>query len=153
MKNKQSGFTLIELMIVIAIIGILASVAIPQYQVYTQRTEATNAIASVRTVQLAVQEHFSINGQVPAAIADLAPQGIDAAELVNVALGNDNINTVTLGYGVDYVDIVLAFSGTAPKDLAGNTLTLRGSASNNVIAFTIDATDANSIDAKFQPNL
>ena len=54
MKKMQQGFTLIELMIVVAIIGILAAVALPQYQDYTIRAKIGNALSSVDTLKTAV---------------------------------------------------------------------------------------------------
>ena len=52
--KKSSGFTLIELMIVIAIIGILAAIAVPQYSVYTKKSKFTNVISSTRPLQMAI---------------------------------------------------------------------------------------------------
>jgi type IV pilus assembly protein PilA len=153
-KQAQQGFTLIELMIVIAIIGILASIAIPQYQIYTQRTEATTSIAGVRTVQLAIQEFYSSNGAEPTAIGDLNQFGIDAQSLLDIAAANPIINTVTTAYAAGQADIIILFNDApnAPADLAGETMVIRGTGTNGIINFAIDTTDS-TLDAKFHPNL
>lgn len=56
MTRKQSGFTLIELMIVVAIIGILAAIAIPRYQDYVARSEAASGLATLRGAQTAAED-------------------------------------------------------------------------------------------------
>jgi len=65
MKRLNSGFTLIELMIVVAIIGILVAVGIPQYQNYVARAQVAEGLSLASNIKTAMSEYFSINGKFP----------------------------------------------------------------------------------------
>jgi type IV pilus assembly protein PilA len=63
--GKQQGFTLIELMIVVAIIGILAAIAIPAYQDYTVRAKVTEGLNAVSPAKQSVSEYYIVIGSMP----------------------------------------------------------------------------------------
>ncbi len=72
MKTIQKGFTLIELMIVVAIIGILAAIAIPAYQDFTIRAQVTEGLNLASSIKASVAEYYSDHGTWPTALVGTA---------------------------------------------------------------------------------
>lgn len=97
MKQQESGFTLIELMIVVAIIGILASIAIPAYQDYIIRTQVTEGLNLAAEVKTAVADFYADRGAVP---ADNTAAGVALSESItgnytsNISLNDGGITIV-----------------------------------------------------------
>lgn len=71
------GFTLVELMIAIAIVGIIAMVAVPAYQDYGKRVEADQAIKDLVVIQLQIDDYTLNNGEVPVSLADIGLGGME----------------------------------------------------------------------------
>jgi type IV pilus assembly protein PilA len=104
MKVNQKGFTLIELMIVVAIIGILAAIAIPAYRDYTIRSQVTEGLNFAAAAKTAVSERFIATGNWPVdnASAGLgAPVDIKSKYVQSVTVAAGGQITVDLGYDIN----------------------------------------------------
>ena len=122
-RNVQKGFTLIELMIVVAIIGILAAVALPAYQDYTARAQVSEAFTMSGGQKTTIAEYAQTNGVYPGSAttpkaADLAVTGKYASSAVADDSGIITVTMAAAGVassGVAAGDVVLT-----PPDLSTN---------------------------------
>ena len=122
MKIIQQGFTLIELMMVVAIIGVLASIALPAYMDYSIRAQIGEGVHLIASAKVAVTEHYQDRGAFP---ADNATAGLEAAANISgkyvtqVEVTGAGLIEVTYGNDVNFklINAVLTFT---PVDNAGS---------------------------------
>ena len=136
MKTMQQGFTLIELMIVVAIIGILAAVAIPAYSDYIARAQMSEAMTLASGVKTPLAEWISDRGAVPAAIASL-----------NATSTGKYVSAVTVGgtTGAPVISVTMKSTGVS-AGIQGKVLSLTGT------DFGANYTCSSDADDKYLPS-
>lgn len=137
--KKQQGFTLIELMIVVAIIGILAAVALPAYQDYTIRARVSEAMGFASAAKTAVSEHKISRGEWP---ADNSAAGL-AAQITSPVVGGVEVGNAN-------GEIIITLRSAANLGAAaGKKFKFVGTASNGNVVWTCSKDD---IDPKYLPS-
>jgi len=96
MKHLQKGFTLIELMIVVAIIGILAAVALPAYQDYTIRAKMSEVILAMSACRTSITEVYQTGGTPPAANGWGCEQGVSSKYVKGLSTDANGVVTATV---------------------------------------------------------
>lgn len=135
-KTLQKGFTLIELMIVVAIIGILAAVALPAYQDYTVRAKVSEVILAGSSGKTSVAESAQVNSTMPL-----------AASLTLDSQQSQYVDTVAYTWTDASVGVITVTARGEPK-ITGSTITFTGTLQGNG---QVTWVCAGSIDAKYRP--
>jgi type IV pilus assembly protein PilA len=135
--RKQYGFTLIELMIVVAIVGILAAVAIPAYQIYTKRAHVAEGITLADKLKTNVTEYYATTGNWP--VGNTIAGIVTAASITGNAVRSIAINGthITITYN--------------SRVASGRTLVFIGKSIGGSTEWSCSSTGGSTIDTKYRP--
>ncbi len=135
--RRQKGFTLIELMIIVAIIAILAAIAIPAYNDFTTRSKVSEGMSLASTAQLAIVEYFVLTGAWP-------ENNLDAGLAEPDTITGEYVASVSVLEN----QVLVLFKDSAGTGLADHTIRLQANDARGSIVWVCSSED---IDVQFLP--
>ena len=147
MNKVQQGFTLIELMIVIAIVGILAAVALPAYQDYTIRAKLAEPVNGAAAAKVGIYESYAAVGTMPAATDTVATDiedGLEAFPTVNTVV-------ITPDSGGDAIEILVTINDIGGTTDTLNDISFRYYGANTGLKMTC-TNAATTVESKYLPS-
>ena len=144
MKRVQNGFTLIELMIVVAIIGILAAVAIPAYQDYTIRAQVSEGLSLASGAKTALAEYYNQRGEFPGSNASLGLQ-------TSTSITGSYVDRVDAGTGTNGGIIEVRFGNDVNTQIDQQFLEISAVTSAGSIKWVCRSPGTSGLDDKYLP--
>jgi len=142
MRQVQKGFTLIELMIVVAIIGILAAVALPAYQDYTVRAKMSEVIGLAAAAKTSMSEYYVSMGEMAAdgTAAGVNTNPLQSTYVSAIAYVQSSTNVATIAFTAQNLH----------ADVDGEDLVFEGTGTSNGVQWVCNTVDT-TIPSKFLP--
>ncbi|WP_085918496.1 pilin [Halomonas sp. CSM-2] len=156
MKGTQQGFTLIELMIVVAIIGVLASIAIPQYQNYTARAQVSEAFNLASAYKTTMSEFYAVRGRFPDSNEEAGlPEDEDRSGNGGESSDDSYVAYIGIWPGEENyaARVVMEMSDNANSAIAGKWVVMESEATGGSIQWSCRTTTGagNALDEKYLP--